>query len=155
VFLMFHDSNRGQSRPQEAGKIIRASALLSSSYPPFFLAEMPRSKPVPLRLSHDRVGTRPSPHEVKWKGDALPVVSLKLQKSEQPVARPKRKRRRRTVEIAPAAFWRPLRHWGGKSSGYAMGYEGSWPVEHEHELREKRYVRDKMRKAVHLVPPSV
>jgi hypothetical protein len=33
-----------------------------------------------------------------------------------------------------------------------MGYEGSWPVEHEHELREKRFVRDKMRKAVHVVP---
>lgn len=83
------------------------------------------------------------------------MVSLKLQKSEQPVARSKRKRRQRTVEKLPAAFWRPLRCWGGKSSGYAMGYEGSWPVEHEHELREKRYVRDTMRKAVHVFPPSI
>lgn len=151
---MFMTQKGGQSRPQKAEKIIRASALLSSSCPPFFLAEMPHSKLVPLRLSYDRI-TPPSPHEVKSKGDALPVVSLKLQKSEQPVARPKRKRRRRTVEKPPAAFWRPLRRWGGKSSGYAMGYEGSWPVEHEHELREKRYVRDKMIKAVHVTPPSI
>ena len=113
---------------------------------------MPSSKPVPLRLSHDRI-TRPSPHEVKSKGNALPVVSLKSQTSEQPVMRPKRKRKRRTIEKRPAAFWRPLRRWGGKSSGYAMGYEGSWSVEHEHELREKRYVRDKARKAVHVIPP--
>ena len=144
---------RAQNRPQKAEKIIRASAVLSSSCPPFFLAEMPRSKSVPLRLSHDRI-TRPSPHEVKSKGDALPVVSLKLQKGEQHVARPKKKRRRRTVAKPPPAFWRPLRCWGGRSSGYAMGYEGSWPVDYEHELRKKRYVRDKMRKAVHVTPPS-
>jgi hypothetical protein len=149
-----HDSRRGQSRPQKSEKIIRASAQLPSSCPSFFLAEMPRSKPVSLRLSHDYI-TRPSPHEVKSKEDALPMVSLKLQKSKQPVPRSKRKRRQRTVEKLPAAFWRPLRCWGGKSSGYAMGYEGSWPVEHEHELREKRYVRDTMRKAVHVFPPSI
>ena len=113
---------------------------------------MPSSTPVPLGLSHDRI-TRPSPHEAKSKGNALPVVSLKSQTSEQPVMRPKQKRKRRTVEKRPAAFWRPLRRWGGKSSGYAMGYEGSWSVEHEHELREKRYVRDKARKAVHVIPP--
>ena len=83
------------------------------------------------------------------------MISLELQKSEQPVLRSKPKRKRRTVEKPPAAFWRPLRRWGGKSSGYAMGYEGSWPAEHEHELREKRYVRDKMRKAVHVFPPSI
>jgi len=83
------------------------------------------------------------------------MVTLKLQKSEQPVARPKRKRKGRTVEKPPATFWRPLRRWGGKSSGYAMGYEGSWPVEREHELRGKRYVRDKMRKAIHVIPPSI
>ena len=83
------------------------------------------------------------------------MVSLKLQTGEQPDARPKRKRRRRRVEMHPAAFWRPLRRWGGKSSGYAMGYEGSWPVEHEHELHKKGYVRDKMRKAVHVIPPSI
>ncbi|KAI0279758.1 hypothetical protein BGY98DRAFT_967296 [Russula aff. rugulosa BPL654] len=124
------------SRPQKSEKLIRASALLPSSCPSFFLAEMPRSKPVSLRLSHDHI-TRPSPHEVKSKEDALPM------------------RRRKTVEKLPAAFWRPLRRWGGKSSGYAMGYEGSWPVEHEHELREKRYVRDTMRKAVHVFPPSI
>ena len=116
---------------------------------------MPRSKSVPLGVSHDRV-TRPSPHEVKWKEDALPVISLKLHGGEQPVARPrpKRKHKRRTVEKPLATFWRPLRRWGGKSSGYAMGYEGSWPVEDENELRQK-HVRDKMRKGIHVIPSSI
>jgi len=109
---------------------------------------------MPLRVSYDRV-IRPSPHEVKPKGGVLPVVHVKLRGGELPVARPKRKRRRRTVEKPSATFWRPLRRWGGKSSGYAIGYEGSWPVEHEHELRERHYVRDKMKKAVHVVPPSI
>ena len=72
------------------------------------------------------------------------MIALELQGDEQSAHR-KRKRRRKTVERPPAAFWRPLRGWGGKISGYAMGYEGSWPVEHEYE---QRYVRDKMRKAV-------
>jgi hypothetical protein len=144
---------REQSRPQKAIKIIRASALLSSPFPSFFLAEMPHSKSMLPRASHDH-DIRPSPHKVKRKGDALPMISLKLQGGEHPVAQPKRKRRRKTVE-KPATFWRPLRRWGGKSSGYAMGYEGSWPVEHEHELHEKYYVRDKMRKAVHVNPPSI
>ncbi|KAF8486179.1 hypothetical protein DFH94DRAFT_711212 [Russula ochroleuca] len=139
------------SRPQKAEKIIRASALESLSYPPFFLAEIPRSKSVPLRVSHDRV-TRPSPHEVKQKGDALRVISLRLHGGEQPVARPKRNHKRRTVENPPATFWRPLRRWGGKSSGYAMGYEGSWPVEDDHE---PRYVRDRMRKGVHVIQASI
>ncbi len=145
---------RGQSRPQKAGKIIRASALLSSPFPPFFLAEMPHNKSMLKKVSHGH-DIQPSPHKVKRKGDALPVFSLELQGGEHPVAQPKRKRRRKTVEKPPATFWRPLRRWGGKSSGYAMGYEGSWPVEHEHELREKHYVRDKMRKAVHVNPPSI
>ena len=109
---------------------------------------MPHSKSVPLRLSHSRVAL-PSPHEVKLKGGALLVIPLKRQEGELPVARSKRKRKRRTVEKPPAAFWRPLRCWGGKSSGYAMGYEGSWPVEDDDELRQKCYVRDKMRKAAH------
>jgi len=141
-------------RPQKAGKIIRASAVLSSPCPPFFLAEMPCSKSAPLRTSQDHV-SRPSPHEVKSKGDALLVVSLKLQGGGQPVARPKRKRRRRTIERPPATFWRPLRRWGGKSSGYAMGYEGSWPVEDDDELGQRHYVRDKMRKAVYAISPSI
>ena len=133
--------------PQRTEKIIQASALLSPSCPPFFLAEMPCSKSTPLRTPQDRV-PRPSPHEIASKGDALLVVSLKLQGGGQPIARPKRKRKRRTIERPPARFWRPLRCWGGKSSGYAMGYEGSWPVEDDDGLCQRHYVRDKMRKAV-------
>ena len=131
----------GQTRPQKPEKIISAKADLNGplSSLPLFLAEMPHSNPRLSGASHHRA-TRPSPHEVILKGDGLPVISLQLQSNEQPPAHRKRKRRRRLVERLPATLWRPLRRWGGKSSGYVMGYEGSWPVDDGHERRQKGYV---------------
>jgi len=124
-----------QTRPQKPEKVIHVTADAPLSSLAFFLAEMPRRR---LSLSRAAHAPRPSPHEVKMKGDGcLSVVSLKLSGNEQPAARPKRKRRRKTVERHPPTFWRPLRCWGGKGLGYAMGYEGSWPVDDEHEQRQK------------------
>lgn len=60
----------------------------------------------------------------------------------------KRSRRRGKSIQKPAiqpAFWRPQAGMGGKSLGYAWGYEGSWPVA---EGETPRYWRDSMRKAV-------
>ncbi|KAI0300764.1 hypothetical protein BC826DRAFT_990298 [Russula brevipes] len=136
------------SRPQKPDKVIRASVDVPLSSLAFFLAEIPHNNPRPLRASHERAAL-PSPHDVTLKGD-LPVISLQLPRSEQPMARPKRMRRRRTTERPPPTFWRPLRCWGGKSSGYAMGYEGSRPVEDEYEQRQKYYARDKIRKVVYI-----
>ena len=116
-------------------KIISANVPLSSLPP--FLAEMPYSNPGLSGASHNRA-TRPFPYEVVLKGDGLRAVSLKLQSNGQPTAHRKdRKGRRRLVEIPPAMFWRLYELKGGKSSGYAIGYEGSWLVDDEHEQRQR------------------
>ncbi|KAI9460363.1 hypothetical protein F5148DRAFT_1216856, partial [Russula earlei] len=140
---LFRSAEAYISLPQKADKVIHAYSDVPLSSVVLFVAEMPPNNTRrPFGVSHDRA-TRPSPHEVKPKGDALPVITLEMQGSEQLAACRKRKRRRRTIERRPATFWRPLRCWGGKSSGYALGYEGSWPVEDECET-ELCYVRDKM-----------
>jgi len=36
-----------------------------------------------------------------------------------------------STRIWPASFFRPLSIWGGKSGGYALGFESSWAVSPE------------------------
>ncbi|KAI0267667.1 hypothetical protein BC834DRAFT_869295 [Gloeopeniophorella convolvens] len=151
---LFESARAYTSRPHEIGKVIRASAdTMPPSPPAFFLAEAPRKPDPQFQALRAPEKSRPSPHEVVQKIDSLHTIHIEVRDEHPASARSKRrKRKRRVIERSHATFWRPLSQWGGKSSGYAMGYEGSWPVEHEDELRQKRYVRDNMKKAIHAIP---
>ncbi|THH14114.1 hypothetical protein EW146_g6187 [Bondarzewia mesenterica] len=83
-------------------------------------------------------------------GTTVPVVSAELfsRHAEPKTKNSKTKRRKKLADRPPARFWRPLRGWGGKSPGYAFGYEGSWAADDESELHEARYFRDRMKKGV-------
>jgi hypothetical protein len=56
-----------------------------------------------------------------------PVVRVTQGKGDIGVVSNLKARRKRVQRTA--RFFRPLREWGGKSRGYAMGYKGSWAVE--------------------------
>ena len=56
-----------------------------------------------------------------------------------------RRRKRKPIDKKPAAFFKPLAEWGGKSRGYGMGWEGSWA---DTTVQPRKYPRDKMRHGI-------
>ncbi|GJF00052.1 hypothetical protein PsYK624_163290 [Phanerochaete sordida] len=112
---------------------------------------LPTSKaPSPLNAPSKE---RPSPHAFPPEKLSCPVISAAVLDAEAPPHQRKRKPRHKNKPIEPrppASFWRPQREWGGKSLGYAMGYEGSRPIP-TGSVRQWRYRRDTMKKAVFVV----
>ncbi|KAI0067334.1 hypothetical protein BV25DRAFT_1091381 [Artomyces pyxidatus] len=133
-----------QHRPDQ---VMHVRSDLHTPLPRLLVVEQPKA-PLPARqVSHTvKPGALPSPHELRLKRDIYPVVSVEMSQGKE--QRTRRKRRRQNSNARPqATFWQPLRALGGKSSGYAMGYEGSWPVDEEMHSWPRCYVRDRMKKA--------
>ncbi|GBE87938.1 hypothetical protein SCP_1201640 [Sparassis crispa] len=127
-------------------KVIHVQAQLATPEPIMMVVE--REKPPPrkpkLALSLPPADFQPSPHSLPAQGVLCPVVDV----TTPGLPEPKRKRCRKPHvprPRPPAMFWRPFHGMGGKSAGYAMGYEGSWPV-HENDPRCYTYQRDTMRR---------
>lgn len=122
------------------------SVRISTPEPSLLLLEVSKPTPKPPHPASvdPTLPVKPSPHQHKT--TTCPIIT-----AEAPVSPPdmrKRSRRRGKSIQKPAiqpAFWRPQAGMGGKSLGYAWGYEGSWPVA---EGETPRYWRDSMRKAV-------
>ncbi|EPQ52858.1 hypothetical protein GLOTRDRAFT_140452 [Gloeophyllum trabeum ATCC 11539] len=130
-------------------KVIEVQARLPSPAPPIMITERPRPCPLPPTLSHATRFTaslQVVQAELGLLAKAAPVVEIAAQ--SHPPGRKSRRARRKCAQQPrpPPSFWRPNIEWGGKSLGYAMGYEGSLPIR-EGEVRQ--YARDTMRKAVY------
>ncbi|KAH9847512.1 hypothetical protein C2E23DRAFT_495490 [Lenzites betulinus] len=134
--------------PNVSKKITSVRAELPSPQPPLVLLEQPKPTPQPPRISVVSVPSftgAPSPHA--HTATCCPIVPASIPAAAHPDEK-KRKRRRAKALQRPAvqpAFWRPQEGMGGKSLGYAWGYEGSWPVA---AGETPRYRRDEMRKGV-------
>ncbi|KZV61161.1 hypothetical protein PENSPDRAFT_759589 [Peniophora sp. CONT] len=143
------------SPSRRQGKEMRVKTTLPDSPPPLAMLERPRSiLPVRLQL---KSSARPSPHETKVAA-TCPILEFTPVDPSQPTSatltetarRRMRRQKKRSHEKADthrgqAKFYRPLLSHG--PVGYAMGYEGSWPVEDEDERKRARYVRDGMKVA--------
>lgn len=75
-----------------------------------------------------------------------PLVPITTPISSAESARRQLRRARHAKRREPPTphFFRPHREWGGKSLGYAMGFESSWAVGESQTLRD-HYVRDRMK----------
>ncbi|KAI0346261.1 hypothetical protein BDW22DRAFT_1425763 [Trametopsis cervina] len=124
-------------------------------YLPMLVVDIPTHKsssstllPPPPRLPKKE---HPSPHDFPADKISCPVLSAH-EPSDHKTKRRRFRRRGKTAEGGvkkrpPPAFFRPLTEWGGKSAGYAMGYEGSSPALTE-GARQRKYRRDSMRTGV-------
>ncbi|EKM58388.1 uncharacterized protein PHACADRAFT_193507 [Phanerochaete carnosa HHB-10118-sp] len=91
---------------------------------------------------------RPSPHDFLPEKICCPVISATVLQVDRPQRKHKPRHKKKIIKLRPPpSFWRPLREWGGKSLGYAMGYEGSRPVP-TGSVRQRRYRRDTMKRGV-------
>lgn len=93
---------------------------------------------------------KPTPHD--FPPDKVCCLVLSATKQDSiPTRAPKRRPKKRPSQSAgsrpPPSFWRPEREWGGKSAGYALGYEGSRPTPMGSTTQWK-YRRDQMRSGV-------
>ncbi|KAI0636085.1 hypothetical protein C8Q77DRAFT_1155796 [Trametes polyzona] len=133
--------------PNAAKKLRNVVASIPSPEPRLLLLQVPKPTPKPPRasLADPSVPIEPSPHAHDT--SCCPIVDVPPAEPLTDATR-KRKRRRGKARDGPAvqpAFWRPGEGMGGKSWGYAWGYEGSWPLAPD---ETPRYRRDTMRKAV-------
>ncbi|PCH42217.1 hypothetical protein WOLCODRAFT_73360 [Wolfiporia cocos MD-104 SS10] len=127
-------------------------ADLPTPHPPLLITEFAKPPPEPPTFAKCPPHTVPSPHYLSIADIQCPIIDMAPSPSNSSHASALTKKRRRrnprkAHERPPPAFWRPLREWGSKAAGYAMGYGGSWPVYKDDPLRY-RYQRDTMRKGV-------
>lgn len=91
---------------------------------------------------------RPSPHEFPPEKVCCPVIPVTVTHAESlPRQHKPRHKKASGQPRPPPSFWRPMREWGGKSLGYAMGYDGSRPIP-TGSVRQWRYRRDTMKKGI-------
>lgn len=137
------------ARPNEQRKVLHASGSISSSSPPILLVEWP-AKPCPKLTTLQQLAgptALPSPHDPSLAGHYCTAVSVQSSDTRAEPRKASKKKRKYVKERPPPRFWRPVSSWGGKSMGYAMGYEGSWAVDDE-ESQNIGYVRDTMKKGI-------
>ncbi|KAI0925832.1 hypothetical protein AcV5_008458 [Taiwanofungus camphoratus] len=146
---ILEESKRAYCPWRADNKVLHVKADLPAQEPAIMVVERlrPIRKPPKLSLSAPASAVRPSPHNLAPSVINYPIVDMTAEApADVPESRRKRRRKRRTIRPRPTAtFWRPLREWGIKAAGYAMGYEGSWPVLKDDPLRHT-YQRDTMRK---------
>ncbi|TFK47694.1 hypothetical protein OE88DRAFT_1647492 [Heliocybe sulcata] len=128
----------GQSR-----KFIEVQASLPVP-PPAMILQRLRQWPLPPTLRPNSVAVAPEVARELRVGKAAPIVEITTGTSSHDRSR-RARRKRQQKSRAPPSFWKPNLEWGGKSLGYAMGYEGSSALQSS-EVRG--YKRDTMRKAV-------
>lgn len=122
-----------------ASLVLREPGINASGLPNLLVAERHRST---------TVGPTPTDNERKLSGGIKCCLLVPV--TDQTVDdKPKRQRRKHcghaVQDRPPPAFFRPMQEWGGKSAGYALGWQGSWPVD---RLTSRRYTRDKMRTGI-------
>ncbi|KZT22027.1 hypothetical protein NEOLEDRAFT_1138568 [Neolentinus lepideus HHB14362 ss-1] len=135
------------SSGKQRKKVIEVQASLPVPAPSLMITERVRQWPLPPTLRPDTAISNHSQLSEATPGTlgkAAPVIEITVSDS----ARRRRVRRNQGQKPRPSpSFWRPKLEWGGKSLGYAMGYEGSSPFQNE-DVRQ--YTRDSMRKAIHV-----
>ncbi|KAI0767911.1 hypothetical protein BC629DRAFT_875835 [Irpex lacteus] len=135
-------------------KVIHATLdAQTGPFPALMVAELPKpplgTPSLPLASLKLPERERPSPHDFPADKICCPVIFVSEQNNPDTQGK-RRRRRRKTGDVVarqPPSFFRPLREWGGKSAGYAMGYEGSRSVA-VGSARQWRYRRDSMRSGV-------
>ncbi|CAL1716616.1 unnamed protein product [Somion occarium] len=143
-------------RPRPREPKLHQITLPSSDIPtsPIIVMERPQQN-----AKHNLVSPRipqkekPSPHILNPEKLRHPIVELLLPSKLMEHSTTRRRRRRKPKDQPPrppATFWRPMGEWGGKSVGYALGYQNSNAVWSEGG-RWRPYQRDRMRKATFVV----
>jgi hypothetical protein len=150
--LLYFQPSRGDEKVIH----VRLSTTPTEPTPSIMVTEIPRPQSTEhasqLSLMSLRLPAKehPSPHDFPSDKVCCPVLAV--YQTDEDGMRKKYKRRRKTIQTGasprlPPSFFRPLMEWGGKSAGYAMGYEGSRPVP-TGSVRQWKYRRDSMRSGV-------
>lgn len=146
---LLSESRRPHLSHKPDNNIVHIDATLPLPEAGVMIVERPKPAIKPLRrvARAPSAQARPSPHELKYETIHCPIVNSKPSETTSRKVKKRRKASHPTPPRPPAMFWRPLRGWGPKVTGYAMGYEGSWAV-FEDDPQRYHYQRDTMRKGI-------
>ncbi|KAH7928257.1 hypothetical protein BV22DRAFT_218921 [Leucogyrophana mollusca] len=152
AWLMTQTQPTHKPNPKSSRKLSHATCASLVPPPVIMVTVEPRPPPKtrpPGLLSENR-HTQSPPNHTQDPQTRYPVMRITTQSSSSPsYDSTRKKRKKRTRERPPAAFWRPdATVQQGKALGYALGYPGSWSARYEGDPRKRWYVRDTMRKGV-------